>query len=1152
MTPFSILTVTFAFLFLFGCNSHEPLQMSQGFENNRGYSLQFNNRIDPLVKPGEKISVSFSLSTDQDPIKTLTYAFSSDGSSYGAETPIEPRTAVLSIEIPKNMPKTTNARLRLKAKRNSGQVLTVVSDPIQVIRSYTRLAIPNVLKFDGHNDGPATDARFSAVRGMVSDGTYLYVSDFCTIRRIRISDGYTETIAGAHGVTETRDGKGRTARFNSADYQITLLNGTLYTIDGDKHVIRAVTIQEGPDYGLVTTLAGKVGVPGFVEGVGGDVRFNTPRGITNDGTYLYIADSLNHVIRRMDPASKEVTTIAGEVGVSGNVQGVGLAARFSSPNQITYEPSTQALYVHDTGTHLIRKVTLPGLQVTLFSGASAAYAATIDGPANAAYFRASFGFCPSGGFLYFVEAQSHVVRKLSLADGSVSTVAGQPGKVGYANGPSHTALFRAPNGCVAAGGSLYISDSFNFSVRKIDLTSGDVSTFAGANGEAPGFDPNESADMSNAAYFDYTQGVVSDDGDTFYIADQFNNVIRKLVLSQNNVTTIAGTAFTVGSADGVGNAARFSGITGLAKRGNFIYIADGKNHTIRRLDLSDYSVITIAGTVGIAGSGDNVNGLSARFNSPVGIAVTQDGSALYVGDSGSRKIRKVILSGNYPVSTLAGSGTYGYVNATGTSAQFRGTNALLLANNDGTLYISDSPNHAIRALDIGTLAVTTVAGPTTNESGYVDGSSSAARFNNPRGLSLIGGKLYVADNTNQLVRTINLTSGNVTTLAGGGPITSLTEGFGQNVRVGNAVVLIAHGTDLFVASNYPTLSRIDTTTGYFATLTNRSPNGMMIGRAVNGLSNGNINNESSTHHAFSGVVVGNKIFFLDTRGTVKQCDTNGNNVQVVAGASFDSRPVDGVGTAARLGRSASQTATDGSYLYFAEYLNGTIRRMRLSDFSVTTIAGSPGALGSTDGVGSAASFNRPDGLAVEEENLYVSDSFNHTIRKISLASGTFGKVTTLAGQVGVAGSLDGVGTAASFNTPKALAVVNGALYVADSKNFVVRKIDLSTTQVTTFVGKVGQESYKNGPATEAQFSSICGITSDGVNLYVSDQSKTLRKVRLSDGMVSHFLGKPFLWRDQPSTDSFLEDENVAQCSSMYVYVKGMGLSRIQTAPVLFQ
>ena len=216
-------------------------------------------------------------------------------------------------------------------------------------------------------------------------------------------------------------------------------------------------------------------------------------------------------------------------------------------------------------------------------------------------------------------------------------------------------------------------------------------------------------------------------------------------------------AISSGSTDGAAADARFFLPQGLVADATSAYVADTNNHTIRRVDLATGAVTTIAGAAGQAAYADGTGG-DARFNTPLGVALAADGHTLYVADAANRSIRAVDVQTG-AVTTLPTNGAPGSM-----FARFNTPSGLARAGN--VLYVSDSADHVVVAIDLGTNLVTSVAG-TPRVAGAVDGTGMKARFNAPAGLAADGrGTLYVADTLNDAVRAIDLKSGAVTTLAG--------------------------------------------------------------------------------------------------------------------------------------------------------------------------------------------------------------------------------------------------------------------------------------------------------------------------------------------------------------------------------------------------
>ena len=251
---------------------------------------------------------------------------------------------------------------------------------------------------------------------------------------------------------------------------------------------------------------------------------------------------------------------------------------------------------------------------------------------------------------------------------------------------SATATATTKNPCTVMGGSIQ-GNNLSLTLTKL------VSILAGQVG-APG-----STDGTGiGAQFNSPTGVTTD-GTNLYVADTTSNIIRKIVISTGAVTTVAGSAIApAGNADNTtGTSATFKGPAGITTDGVNLYVTDGANNTIRQITIGgSWPVTTVAGSaIAPAGYTDNTTGISARFTRPQGI--TTDGFNLYVADTNNHTIRQIVMSGLWPVSTLAGSApTQGSTDATGTAARFSFPAGI---TTDGTnLYTADTGNQTIRKI----------------------------------------------------------------------------------------------------------------------------------------------------------------------------------------------------------------------------------------------------------------------------------------------------------------------------------------------------------------------------------------------------------------------------------------------------------------------
>ena len=328
-------------------------------------------------------------------------------------------------------------------------------------------------------------------------------------------------------------------------------------------------------------------------------------------------------------------------------------------------------------------------------------------------------------------------------------------------------LLRNPEELVVSpdGSLVYFVDSENCTVRKMNTaTPYEVTTIAGT----PGIAGSSDGPGQTAGFF-VPQGLtISPDGLYLYVADTQNSTLRRVsTKSPYTVITIAGLAGTAGSTDGAGSIARFNYLQALAisPDGAYLYVADTQNFTVRRVSTaSPYTVITMAGLALTTGSTDGV-GTVARFSYFQALTVSPDGSYLYVADTQNFTVRRVATTSPYTVITIAGSvGNLGYVDGTGISARFSLVQSMTISTSGIYLYIGDS-NLVRRVSTTSPYTVTTLAG--TSSPGSSDGNGTNSSFNKIQGLVLAGNVLYASDTGNNTIRRVGTASPyTVTTLAG--------------------------------------------------------------------------------------------------------------------------------------------------------------------------------------------------------------------------------------------------------------------------------------------------------------------------------------------------------------------------------------------------
>jgi sugar lactone lactonase YvrE len=335
---------------------------------------------------------------------------------------------------------------------------------------------------------------------------------------------------------------------------------------------------------LVTTTAGRAGVGGSADGVGPAARFSDPSGvaISADGAIALVADTQNHTIRKLVLATGAVTTLAGSPRANGSANGVGSAARFFHPEGVALSADGAIALVADTDNHTIRKIVVATAEVTTLAGRPGS-PGSANGAGDSARFSSPGGVALAAGFALVADTGNHMIRRIDMTTGAVTTLAGSPGRSGGADGVGAAARFSSPRGVALSGdGALaLVADTGNHTLRKIVVAPAEATTLAGSAG-LPG-----SADGAGAAArFSYPRGVaLSADGSTALVADFSNNVIRAITLATGGVTTLAGTPGSSGSSDGAGAGARFAYPAGIARSGDgaIVLVADPDNQTLRRI-----------------------------------------------------------------------------------------------------------------------------------------------------------------------------------------------------------------------------------------------------------------------------------------------------------------------------------------------------------------------------------------------------------------------------------------------------------------------------------------------------------------------------------------------------------------------------------------
>lgn len=628
-------------------------------------------------------------------------------------------------------------------------------------------------------------------------------------------------IAGVLDSNPSSDGTGTAAQFSGISGVVTDSNGNTYVADTNNNIIRKVTAT-----GVVTTIAGTAtGTPYYggnnscvdKDGMGAAAVLCSPSAITLDTTgTLYVAEATS------------IRTIAPD----GKVGTIKLSQTLLSPGGIAVG-SGSLLYVTDTRANAIYTVDMSGNTKTFAGKVAGNCPSELDGTTSTATFCRPYGIAvasdgsifvaDTGGQSYYYYGSNTLpistIRKIS-ADGTVSTLAGNSASsstspyvpaCSSADGKGSQATFCGATGIVLAGSLLYVTDMYGNAIRSVSLT-GQVSTIAGGQqGMLDG--------VGSTAAFNSPLGISTDGAGNFYIADNGNNLIRKMTAS-GAVTTLAGnTALTVLSVDGIGSGARMDNPQGIASDSNGnIYVIDAGSQTIRKISMPGATVTSLAGsntatTFYGCSSADGTGG-KAVFCNLAGITVASNGT-VYVTDGNA--IRSI--SPNGTVSTLAGvlnsyyggTGYCGYgggaIDGSGSSAQFCAPQGITMGS-DGNIYVVDTGTSTIRKVTpAGT--VTTIAGSTpstgNNYPSYcyteADGIGTQASFCRPTGIAGDSqGNLFVTDTSATTIRKVTL-GGVVTTLAGKAGTGGASDSQGAFARFYQPTGIAIDGNTVYVTDN---------------------------------------------------------------------------------------------------------------------------------------------------------------------------------------------------------------------------------------------------------------------------------------------------------------------------------------------------------------
>ncbi len=724
-----------------------------------------------------------------------------------------------------------------------------------------------------------------------------------------------------------------------------------------------------------------------------------------------------------------------------------LAANASCTLTITFKPSlagseSASLMISDNAPGSPQSVSLSGSGVTLLPNEFTI--STFAGgpvPTGVAALGAGIGRVhgltkDAGGNIYIASVQN-VIYKMDTK-GTLTVVAGN-GIQGY-NGdniPATTAELSFPYDVAVDGsGNVFIADSSNCRIRRVDAASGNISTYAG-NGTCGYTGDNGPATAAQINTINGLSFVALDASGNLFIADEGNGVVRRVDAATKTITTYAGNNAQSGGFCGNGGpatAACFGDVRGLRiDNGGNLLIADAFNAVVWQVNATTQNIAIIVGNGSTGSCAPGSPALSCGVINVEALYMDAAGNLFLSQHRGNGTVYEIAAS-TQTASIFAGGNGAGFSGDGGpaTAAQLN-QNSGVVGDAAGNIYIADNYNSRVRKVNTSG-NINTVAGGGTNGDG---GPALAAEINNPLGMAVdSSGRLVFGDAQHSVIRRID-TAGNISTIIG-------------------------NGIGAFAGDGGPATSA-----------------------------------EISSAFALAMDTSGN-VFFTDGGRRIRRMDAVALTVSTVAGSATVGFSGDnGPATSATL-NSPQGVAVDGAgNLYIADAQNSVIRFVNASTQVITTIAGAAGSFGFSGdgGPASSAVLNFPTDLKVDTAgNLYFVDSGNNRIRRIDHTSLA---ISTVAGNGNSASSGDGGPATSAGMSPNSLLVdPAGNIFISDFATNTIRRVDATTGVITTSAGN-GTIGYSGdgGLATKAQLNGPASIAIDaGGNLYFGDQGARIRKL----------------------------------------------------------
>lgn len=814
----------------------------------------------------------------------------------------------------------------------------------------------------------------------------------------------------------------------------------------NKAVSYSNTIGPIAVYTRIDTITGGESNINTSDGSGENIRFNAPYAIYRIGQYLYVADATS--LRRLDTSVSPIQSIvfAGHPLFAGTADGIGEQARFRSIQSIAYDG--------------------------------------VD-------------------YLYLADYTDNCIKRVKISTQEVETYAGLCGTSGTTNGVNRLAArYNRPVSIKIYNNKLYISETSNFDIRVIDLSTGNDSVLAGTTGSSGASDGT-----GTAAKFSSPNGIEFDDVGNLFIADTGNSFIKWININTGVVKRIGLNVTRVSNTDGING--QIAKPYFIAYYNNALYVTDANANVLRKIvydktnpvgtNSSNYPVFsTVAGKAGVIGEKTGAAGTSI-LTSPRGLSV--DGNKILI----SSRTHKTIYSFDPSTDTVSTFYHFHHQLRDEFSLPSMGRlfYPLAITGDSNGLYVT-SLGHVIQKIDLTQMKISTFAG-TPFVAGTTDGNVANAKFSSPHGILKVGDGIFVADFYSNIIRYVK--NGTVITIAGSPDVAGTTDSPAGAVSLFNQPNSLCYkGNDLYVSDygnsrvrkisftdiNNPTVNPTVTTLKNGAAVITFTTPGQVL---------------CKTTGAEQGLYVSER--GSSVRG-IMRVDFNGGATKIaIAGGSGVNSSIDGNGTSASTGSPIGLVAI-GDNLYFTDDVDDIVRKIDLSNpsFPVTTIAGFPNSAGTRDGTLKNARFNTPKSMVAIGNKIYLADYGNHGIREIDLTNNVVKNLGAYLydNYTNISGIQDGL------LIPNNIAQTHRALfkYGNDLYTFsygLLNKINYKTKSSEVVGGQVFERNIVDGNLSTSRLGYAQAGILDGDNYYFVDFSASLvRKINLLTMQVSSFAG----------------------------------------------